>query len=1135
MKNLAKSKVLTPNAAKIKETIDTPFSECQAEDPLKCRYHGPTLMSQIIAGISGSLNYSLSPSEVLSNITKDANKIIYKIDKAAFPTFKEKMGLVNRINNYLFKNITRNWAGSLQYKAGGNEYITIEEIKSDPEDDGLESSQEATGEVDKLDSVDMVSPGEQKKDQRTLSELESFFKDMESLEDEMPSAEEVEAMAAGAMSDIEEFLLEERDLVEDPSLNESNAPQTPSVSITKEGDTEHIEIEDIDIDPQTKNTPLDDLENYFLLKNRDLVNETLEEEEKAKRHPTRTQTPEPAQAGVTPPSPPPESTPAPLPLKDAQTPFLTSLEHDETKFPQTLTFADLDKGYVGSAGGHGGLHTSIVEIDGRKYICKRGKGKKALVIKNGYNADMAYRAGGIHAPDAKLYTLETGETCKLSEFIEGEPLIKVWLKATEEKRKDIRSQLLKGFPLDALFSNWDVLGTSPEEAQYVTLIGKDGTPETTHVAFDNVIMGKDGNVYRVDNDGAFAMSGVGNVKSTYSTPSGMSVPIAIESWSKWTERKWIDDYISMRANERNAGIFDRYSTADVFTAAGNIDLTNVEKALPAPILEAMAKPLFEMKQMTMRTVSATLAGIRNNEALSAALDASYQASKQGFREIASHKISFSNGGLGCVKGKTIPPYPHPVPPPPNNPITQIKAQQSLPNAAYSGDKISQIILAAAKTINYHAGYVQKDRNGNVLGNGAAMNPPDFLPNASKMAEFKKINREKLAKLAESDATAKLVLDYYDSVAISMANGFTQPVQEVKLKHISGSLPSGYKTQKEIDYDTNKQKLIDTYNKELAKYNNETLPRYNKAKHNWEQAEKAKIQASGGASLSGNFYDIADKFMTSAYDTYGVAQHNGQNIDFIEKGKDFNKFGGTTAGATTSNDSWTPPASKLKVLDLVMRGMTIDEIANIPDDDPHVNNGNYSGGKAVRWFQGEISIYRQDPKLLERELKAYSIFKGLQVLKLENEEANIQISSGENIQWIRKPSHTVGIFRRESMKAAKEYVVAPMFANAACASAGFQSNGAINYYPYGYEVPLWNIAYTYSDKNHANSKYSSHQGSEYEWVATLIGLPRVAVSSNTNASENLKKIREVAEIKEMITLRDQRLRPFATTLKDMPTV
>ena len=1116
--------------AAFRESVQTPFEKCRAKDKLSCKYHGAQALFKILSqelpdvGIG---TYKTSDGGYAANIDVSAEEAKNAIGKAL-----EGMG-------YEITNAVDISDGQSQI------FIAKKEAPSD--------------EIDNLSPDESMEAG--------LEELDKFLEDNLTEEDEATLAEMEALLEEDAIGGVEEN--ENTPLSECKAADPLTCPYHGVKALTNvvmgafpglseaNGDYEvemadnggfYIDIKATSDEVKQKIEPFLNSIGYEIKSAKDydfdgtsLVK--IGKKEIAEEKPGTTESPvsEPVPEAKKKPKKTKASKKVAEALENAgfvadiPEGILPPLEHDDEKFPQGITQDELDDAikHGKKAGGHGGLGTTIVEIGGKKYVCKSGSGKKAIIIKNGYNADMAYRAGGVYAPDAQLYDFGDGKTYKLSEFVEGKRLIDVWKNADEAERDKIRSELLKGYPLDVLFSNYDVLGTSPEESQSVTVIGPDGKPIHTSVAFDNVIIGNDGHAYRIDNDGAFAMTGTGGVK--HSEPGQFGGKVAYETWDKWQDRQWIDDFRTLRRNPKNAGVFDRYSTADIFLSAGNIDLGRAVDSLPDGLQKALAKPLFEMKQMTMRTVAAEISGVKNREMLSHALDAAYEASKQNFREMCTGEISFSSGGIGAKKSDkdSIPPFPKPKPEPPEDPAKKFAAGQMLSNSEYTGGKVAEIILNAAKTINYHAGLVMTDENGNKLGGGNALPTPDYKPNSGKIDAFKKIDREKLAKLAETDADAKSVLDYYDSVAVSMANGFTQPVQAVKPTNISSSLPTGYKTAAETDFETHKAEVMAKFKQAMDEYTTVTLPKYNQEKQDYETAEKAKL-ASGKAGLQGNFYDIANEFMEAAYNTDGIAQNNGEGIGFVEKGKYQNKYGGGVSGSTTSNDSWTPASSRLKIMELLLKGMTIDQIAKIKDDDPTINNGHWSGSKAKKWFTDEAKELMANPTQMQRELAAYAVFKGLQVVKLENESAPISVG-GKTVPWIDHANHSVALIRKEGGSfSAQSGVnsVEPVFQKGGNVSCGFQSNGCIGYTPFAYEVPLWNVSYTYTDENHKHSTVDSYQGSEHEWVANLVGLTPFHVDASVNASKNVMKMRSDGKVGAERKKRTSRLAPFFTTMAEL---
>ena len=111
--------------------------------------------------------------------------------------------------------------------------------------------------------------------------------------------------------------------------------------------------------------------------------------------------------------------------------------------------------------------------------------KKARVMAEGTNneqlieeyiADRIYEAFGYAVPNSKIYN---GGEYKIGAYIPGKDM-NAFPGKTDEYR-NIQKEVQRGFALDALLANWDVIGSS---------------------AGDNIRLGDDGRVYRIDNGGA---------------------------------------------------------------------------------------------------------------------------------------------------------------------------------------------------------------------------------------------------------------------------------------------------------------------------------------------------------------------------------------------------------------------------------------------------------------------------------------------------------------------------------------------------------------------------------------------------------------------------------------------------------
>lgn len=713
--------------------------------------------------------------------------------------------------------------------------------------------------------------------------------------------------------------------------------------------------------------------------------------------------------------------------------MLKPLEHDESRFPQNPSQAKLESAIAEGkkASGHGGLGTTIVEIDGKKYVCKSGSGKKSKIIKNGYLADMAYRAGGIYVPDAKLYEFGDGKTYKLSEFVEGKKLIDVWKSADEGKRNEIRKELLKGYPLDALFSNYDVLGTSPEESQTVTITGMDGKPQKTHVAFDNVIVGNDGNVYRIDNDGAFAMTGTGGVKS--SDVASFSTPVDFEHWDNWADRQWIDDFRTLRVNEKNAGIFDRYSTADIFLSASKVDYDSMEKALESnPALkQALLKPLFELKQMAFYAHGAEVAGYKNQrgmswkssnghlqtiecDPLSMALDAIYNGHKAGIRKFLQKKVSWMDTGWLSGSSGSSQAYV---------PKAFQKPEPQEPKPPTIGIDMAKEVLEGIKTIAYNAKQGDYKPNESRIKKALATKPfVEVMANAGN--ERAKGLLEAIGKIEESIKTGhKKALEFNTADGLFDANGLSLVVDAdnsaLYAKHI--------------------EPIHSKWEKEHAKWFDE--------KKKWDAAEMEQAKKAGAAPTK-DFQSYEDMLVTANINTNGI-QQGGGNPSVNHESKTAQK--GT---------SFSKKACLKKVRQYAMMGLSLDDMDFANGDktfyNGNVENGGYhvSGGDGVENYKWAVKYYRDHPEEFKQAMQAYAVHKGMLVLCHANMD-NPAIDHNLLTCFVMRGEHKQAWGKDGKGAPTQEGIIKPYPIDSS-ASACINATGHFGAKKIGWKLPIWRI-------------------------------------------------------------------------------
>lgn len=142
--------------------------------------------------------------------------------------------------------------------------------------------------------------------------------------------------------------------------------------------------------------------------------------------------------------------------------------------------------YVRELGGSTGAKL-YQDTNGNRFVVKAGASEEH--VRNEQLADDLYRAMNVPVPNGRLAT-QDGKLYKVTEFIEGRTLDELSGAELEAAREKLRQH----FAADVLLRNWDVIG----------------------MGGDNILVDKNGQVWRIDNGGALAFRARGEPKS----PSG---------------------------------------------------------------------------------------------------------------------------------------------------------------------------------------------------------------------------------------------------------------------------------------------------------------------------------------------------------------------------------------------------------------------------------------------------------------------------------------------------------------------------------------------------------------------------------------------------------------------------------------
>lgn len=199
-------------------------------------------------------------------------------------------------------------------------------------------------------------------------------------------------------------------------------------------------------------------------------------------------------------------------------------------------------------GGSTGAELVRDPVTGKQFVLKRGASRDHVTEEA--HADAAYMAAGARVPEFKLYDTPAGPV-KLAEFIEGDQIGDV-LRKGGARAKKAKEQIKELFAVDAIFSNRDVIGEG----------------------FDNILVDKKGNVWRIDNGGSFRFRAQGGTKTDWDE----------FSFELWTMR---DKAINRQTGEV-FGDLDFYSISDQILQMQKRRQAILE-SVPAEVQETLAR------------------------------------------------------------------------------------------------------------------------------------------------------------------------------------------------------------------------------------------------------------------------------------------------------------------------------------------------------------------------------------------------------------------------------------------------------------------------------------------------------------------------------------------------------------------
>lgn len=171
-------------------------------------------------------------------------------------------------------------------------------------------------------------------------------------------------------------------------------------------------------------------------------------------------------------------------------------------FPDRVDEIHLNKYLGGSSGVRAGYYKERLLVVKQARSGEFGEPSNREQIIEEYITDRIYSAFGHPAAFSRVY--EGGES-KISVFIPGKDL---YCFSTDSKEYEfIKEEIKKGYVLDCFLANWDVIGT----------------------AHDNIRLGVDGKVYRIDNGGSLHYRARGALKDSAFGPNVVEIDTMRES------------------------------------------------------------------------------------------------------------------------------------------------------------------------------------------------------------------------------------------------------------------------------------------------------------------------------------------------------------------------------------------------------------------------------------------------------------------------------------------------------------------------------------------------------------------------------------------------------------------------------
>ena len=202
--------------------------------------------------------------------------------------------------------------------------------------------------------------------------------------------------------------------------------------------------------------------------------------------------------------------------------------------------------------------------------------------------------------------------------------------------------------------------------------------------------------------------------------------------------------------------------------------------------------------------------------------------------------------------------------------------------------------------------------------------------------------------------------------------------------------------------------------------------------------------------------------------------------------------------------------------MALRGMSLKDIAKLDNNHPLIHKKTHASG-----IDAAVQYYTAHPKKWASDLRAYAVYKGLNLLKMENEQNSLYHHDSGTICVFRGLHGTVLDTKGEEQQIVKGENEVHQEGAADCCM--FEKNDWTSEGQQAYLVPMSRVCFNFHN-NGINGNHVGSYASEQEIITNLIGMIPYGVDSGSYAKAH-KQALTGKKIGALLEKWKKRLLPF----------